>query len=141
MTEPILETVPATTSDERTMATLAQVLQLVGGWIAPLIILLIKRESRYVSFHALQVLLLQIVHLLAWMVIMAGGLPIIFAPLMPRFHAHPPMTVFYLLPMISLVAFGPCDLDLVVWRVSLLQADPLVWPRYHVLAWHSTHKL
>ena len=31
------------TSDEKTMATLAQVLQLVGWWIAPLIIYLIRR--------------------------------------------------------------------------------------------------
>src|SRR5580704_17545146 len=48
-----------TTQDERTMGTLAHVLQLVGGWIAPLIIFLVKRDSRFVSFHALQVLLLQ----------------------------------------------------------------------------------
>jgi len=47
------------TPDERTMGTLAHVLQLVGGFIAPLIIFLIKRDSRFVSFHALQALLLQ----------------------------------------------------------------------------------
>jgi hypothetical protein len=37
-----------TTDNERTMAVLAHVLQLVGGWIAPLIIFFIKRESRFV---------------------------------------------------------------------------------------------
>ncbi len=42
------------TQDERTMGTLAHVLQLVGGWIAPLVIFLVKRNSRFVSFHALQ---------------------------------------------------------------------------------------
>ena len=51
-----------TTPDERTMATLAHALQLIGAWIAPLIIFLIRRQSRFVSFHALQALLLQIVH-------------------------------------------------------------------------------
>ena len=39
-----------TTSDERTMAVLANALQMVGAWIGPLIILLVKRESRFVSF-------------------------------------------------------------------------------------------
>ena len=52
------------TQDERTMALLAQVLQIVGWWIAPLVIFLIKRESKFVSFHALQALLLQILQML-----------------------------------------------------------------------------
>lgn len=49
----------ATTPDERTMAVLAHVLQLVGGWIAPLVIFFVKRQSRFITFHALQVLLFQ----------------------------------------------------------------------------------
>jgi len=51
-----------TTADERTMAVLANALQMVGGWIGPLIIFFAKRQSRFVSFHALQALLLQAVH-------------------------------------------------------------------------------
>jgi uncharacterized membrane protein len=54
------------TQDERTMATLAHALQVVGWWIAPLIIFLIHRKSRFVSFHALQALLLQIVYMVRW---------------------------------------------------------------------------
>jgi hypothetical protein len=41
-----------TTQDERTMAVLAHVLQLVGGWIAPLIIFFAKRQSRFGSLAA-----------------------------------------------------------------------------------------
>ena len=41
------------------MAVLAQVLQLLGGWIAPLIIFFVKRQSRFITFHALQVLLFE----------------------------------------------------------------------------------
>jgi len=51
------------TLDERTMAILAHMLQIVGLWIAPLIIFVIKRESRFVSFHALQALLLQVLYM------------------------------------------------------------------------------
>lgn len=53
----------APTLDERTMAILAHLLQIVGLWIAPLIIFVVKRESRFVSFHALQALLLQVLYL------------------------------------------------------------------------------
>jgi uncharacterized membrane protein len=53
----------APTLDERTMAILAHMLQIVGLWIAPLIIFVIKRDSRFVSFHALQALLLQVLYL------------------------------------------------------------------------------
>ena len=45
------------------MAILAHMLQIVGLWIAPLIIFVIKRESRFVSFHALQALLLQVLYM------------------------------------------------------------------------------
>jgi len=53
----------ATTSDERSMAVLAHALQVVGGWIAPLIIFFVTRQSRFVSFHALQVLFLELAYL------------------------------------------------------------------------------
>jgi uncharacterized membrane protein len=54
------------TSDEKTMATLAHVLQLVGWWIAPLIIYLVKRDSKFVAFHAMQALLWQLILLVVW---------------------------------------------------------------------------
>ena len=58
---------PIPTQDERTMATLAHVLQVVGWFIAPLIIFFIKRESRFVAFHALQAIFLQLVYMVLWM--------------------------------------------------------------------------
>jgi uncharacterized membrane protein len=59
----IAPTLIVPTLDERTMAILAHMLQIVGLWIAPLIIFVVKRESKFVSFHALQALLLQVVYL------------------------------------------------------------------------------
>jgi uncharacterized membrane protein len=49
------------TQDERTIALLAHRLQIMLWWMAPLAIFLIKRESKFVSFDALQALLLQAV--------------------------------------------------------------------------------
>ena len=56
-TEPII----SPTSDEKTMATLSHVLTLVAGFIAPLIIYLIKKdESAFVAHHAKESLNFQI---------------------------------------------------------------------------------
>jgi uncharacterized Tic20 family protein len=55
--EPII----SPTSDEKTMATLSHVLTLVAGFIAPLIIYLIKKdESTFVAHHAKESLNFQI---------------------------------------------------------------------------------
>jgi len=51
----------APTSDERTMAILSHILTLVAGFIAPLIIFLIKKdESPFISAHAKESLNFQI---------------------------------------------------------------------------------
>jgi uncharacterized membrane protein len=45
------------------MAVLSHALQMVGGWIPPLIIFFVKRQSRFVSFLSLQVLFLELAYL------------------------------------------------------------------------------
>ncbi|HTV57607.1 MAG TPA: DUF4870 domain-containing protein [Verrucomicrobiae bacterium] len=52
--------------DETTMACLAHVLMIVAWWIGPLVIFLIRRESKFVKFHALQALLWQILLVVLW---------------------------------------------------------------------------
>ena len=49
--------VPAPTQDEKTMAMLAHILQIFTWWIGPLVIFLVKQDSKFVRFHALQALL------------------------------------------------------------------------------------
>ena len=48
---------PVPSQDERTMAMLAHVLAIFSSFIAPLVIFLLKKDSRFVSFHSLQVLI------------------------------------------------------------------------------------
>jgi uncharacterized Tic20 family protein len=88
-----------TTPDERTMATLAHVLQLIGSWIAPLIIFLIRRQSRFVSFHALQALLLQIVHTIIVIILMVLWFVTIFTTVFQQTSGKPPVFP----PIVSLV--------------------------------------
>jgi hypothetical protein len=60
------------TQDERTWALLSHVLSLVGGFVAPLVIWLVKKEdSAYVAEHALESLNFQITVTIAWLVAFA----------------------------------------------------------------------
>ena len=65
------ESLPQTqpSSDERTMAILSHVLSIIGSFIAPLIIYLLKKdESPYVKEHALESLNFQITMLILYII-------------------------------------------------------------------------
>ena len=56
-------------SDEKTMAILAHILTIVGGFIAPLVIYLVKKdESEYVAKHSNESLNFQITMFIAYIV-------------------------------------------------------------------------
>jgi uncharacterized protein len=104
------------TQDERTMAMLAHVLQVIGGWLAPLIILLVKRDSRFVSFHALQAQLFHLLYLFFSMLVMGGvfAAVAVFALHQPATqHASPPAFIFF---------FVPVWLGMMGWWVLMLMA-------------------
>jgi uncharacterized protein len=104
------------TSDERTMGTLAHVLQLVGGWIAPLVIFLVKRNSRFVSFHALQALLLQALYFLLMMVVMGA----FFAAVLAGVAFHQPAPLHNSLPPGFIILFPLIWLGMMGWWVFML---------------------
>jgi uncharacterized membrane protein len=62
---------PRPSPEDCTMASLAHALQIVGSFIAPLIIFFIRRESKFVAFHALQALLLQLLYMALWFLMFA----------------------------------------------------------------------
>lgn len=118
------------------MATLAHVLQLVGWWIAPLIIFLIKRESKFVSFHALQVLFLQILYMLIAGILMVFW---IVGVLMVVMHtpaakgAAPPAEFFLLMPLMWLGWMGAWIAMLVLAIVFGIKAGRGEWAEYPLL--------
>lgn len=63
--EPVL-VVP--TSEEKTMAILSHILCVVAGFLAPLIIYLVKKDSPYVQAHAKESLNFQLTMLIAWVI-------------------------------------------------------------------------
>jgi uncharacterized membrane protein len=125
------------TSDERTMGTLAHVLQLVGGWIAPLVIFLVKRNSRFVSFHALQALLLQGLYFILMMVMMGAFFAFVFAgvafhqPAVPNNPMPPGFIILF--PVIWLGMMGWWVFMLIVAIVYGIKAGRGEWAEYPLL--------
>lgn len=123
------------TQDERTMATLAHALQVVGWWIAPLIIFLVQRKSRFVSFHALQALLLQI----AYLILMVGFMVLWFAAFFGvMIHQHgnnnaPPTAFFIMMPLIWLAFMGGWITVLVIAIVYAIKAGRGEWANYPLI--------
>ena len=120
------------------MAVLAHVLQLVGGWIAPLIIFFVKRQSRFISFHALQVLLFEGVCLIFSMLV-AGGF--FFAMIMgmtlggwsSQHHPSPPFGIFLFFGVFWLGIMFLWILKLVLAIVYGIKAGHGEWAEYPIL--------
>ena len=100
------------TQDERTFAILAHALQMPGSFIAPLVILLTKKESKFVRFHATQVLLLQALHIGAIVTVMVIMFAVLFGSIASAAQtgstAKPelPVARFVFMPFMWLIMFG-----------------------------------
>ena len=133
-----------TTQDERTMATLAHFLQIVCSWIAPLIIFLVKRDSPFVRFHALQALILQICLAILWivgivifMVTMAATISTSGATI----HNQPPPAVFFVFPIFWVVGMSAWLVVLIVAVVYGIKAGRGEWAAYPVMGGLARHLL
>jgi uncharacterized membrane protein len=125
-----------TTPDERTMATLAHAFQLIGSWIAPLIIFLIRRQSRFVSFHALQALLLQIVHTIIVLVLMKLWFTTIFTTVFHETSGKPlglPPALLILMPLVWLGFMALWIGTLIIAILYAIKAGRGEWADYPVL--------
>ncbi len=129
---------PVPTKDEQTMAFLAQFLQIFTGFIAPLVIYLMKRESRFVSFHAMQALIWQIIYLAVVLVVFIVLFVGVFAtvatqPHPPSSPQQPPAAVFLLFPLLWLMFMGGWVLNLIIGIVYGIKANRGEWAAYPVI--------
>src|SRR5579871_2388457 len=67
--QPIYPSAP--TKDECTMAMLAHLLQVFSSFIGPLVIFLVKQDSRFVKYHAIQCLIWQAAYMIIGFAAMA----------------------------------------------------------------------
>ena len=122
------------TADERMMATLAHVLQIVGWWIAPLTVFLIKRDSKFVSFHALQALFLQIFYMVLMMLFVALWFTGFFVMIAHAPAAkEAPVGFFMLMPLIWLGWAGAWVTMLVIAILFGIKAGRGEWAEYPIL--------
>ncbi|MGA9798899.1 MAG: DUF4870 domain-containing protein, partial [Terriglobales bacterium] len=124
------------TPDERTVALLAHMLQIMLWWIAPLVIFVIRRNSKFVSFHALQALLLQIVHLLlpASAVILWLGVMLLAAASAPASGHRPPPPEIYLLMPVLLLSWIAVEVTILIAAIVYgLKAGRGEWAEYPVV--------
>jgi uncharacterized membrane protein len=124
--------------DDRTMALLAHVLQVVTWFIGPLVIFLLKRQSRFAAFHALQALLWQVLimvvgmgGMIAFFVLMFTSMPMGGSPPLHPPAAPPP--VFFLFPLFWAGWMLIWVLTLVLALVYGIKASKGEWAEYPVL--------
>ena len=117
------------------MATLAHALQLVGWWIAPLIIFAVKRQSRFVAFHALQALLLQVFYMVMVGIFMAGWFIVIFSTIAQQTAGNnaPPKALFLFVPLLWLILMAAWVGMLTIAIVYAIKAGRGEWADYPVL--------
>jgi uncharacterized membrane protein len=128
-------TVPETTPDERTMAILAHALPIVTGFIAPLVIFFVKRESKFVAFHAVQAVLLQAFNLAVIFLLMALWVSAIFGAIVasgPK-HAAPPTAIFLVFPIVILGFTTEWVFMLIMAIVYAIKAGRGEWAGYPVI--------
>ena len=117
------------THDEKTFAVLVYVLGIFSGFLAPLIFFIVKRDSKYVSFHALQSLAWHIIYFM----LVFGGMIIVFISIFatiasqPANHARPPLAFFGLFGTVWLIAVGGGLLNLILGIVYAVKANRGEW--------------
>ena len=131
------------TQDERTYATLAHALQMVGWWIAPLIIFFVKSDSKFVRFHALQALLLQICQIIFMFAFMIVWFAVIFGTI-AQAQAHPsgpPPFFFILAPLVWLGWMAWFVIMIILVVMYSIKAGHGEWKGYPVLGRLAAHFL
>lgn len=134
----LLNSFPAPTQDERTFGLLAHLLQIFTGFMGPLVILILKQNSRFVKFHAMQSLLWQ----LSFMVLFLLGFAFMFfAAFATVFHEASRTTpgptpfpaVFLLFPLLWLFALGGWVTNVILGVVYGIKAQRGEWARYPLI--------
>jgi uncharacterized membrane protein len=110
-------------------------LQIMLWWIAPLAIFLIKRNSKFVSFHALQALLLQAVYVLTIIagLVLAAGVFVLAAVLSPEGSNAVPPEFYFLMPVLWLSLMGMGVVVLLAGVVYGVKAGRGEWAEYPYL--------
>jgi uncharacterized Tic20 family protein len=124
-------------ADERKMAMLAHVLQLFGGFVPPLVILIVKRDSRFVKFHSLQALIWQgtvaILMLLFFAGFMASMFLLVPMEAQPKHNQPPPAGFFVMFGGFWLLIMANWVVNLILAIYFGIKANEGAWSRYPLI--------
>ncbi|HVO58259.1 MAG TPA: DUF4870 domain-containing protein [Dongiaceae bacterium] len=138
---------PQPTADECSNAMLVHILATFSGFIAPLIFFLVKKDSRFVKFHSLQVLIWHAAYMILFMLGMAIMFVVIFAEIAKSSGSHngaggpPPPAFFGIFGVVWLFGFGGGILNLVLGIVYAVKANRGEWARYPFIGDLVLHKI
>jgi uncharacterized membrane protein len=130
---------PVPTQDERSMALMVHILSIFTGFWAALIIYLIKRDSKFISFHALQSLFWHLLYMVISMVFVFGLFFIFFATLITHVVAQhgpgagPPVAAFMVFPFFWLGVLLLWAVNLLLGIVFAIKANAGEWVMYPVV--------
>ena len=132
------------TQDDRTMGTLAHLLQLVTAWMGPLVIFFVKRDSPFVKFHALQALILQVCLTAVWIAGVVVFMVTMFATVLHSggsTHNPPSPAVFVVFPIFWVVGMSAWLVVLALAIVYGIKAGRGEWAGYPVIDELARHLL
>ncbi len=136
--------VPAPAQDEKTMAMLAHVLQIFTWWIGPLVIFIVKQDSKFVRFHALQALLWQIALIVFWMLGMGVWIAVIFSTIFSSIakaapNQAPPVAVFAGIGLIWLLLMAVYLSNILFGILFGVKAGRGEWASYPLIGRWARH--
>lgn len=129
---------PELTQDEKAYAGLAHALMMSTWWIGPLIIYLLRRESKFVSFHALQALFWQII----FTVFYFGGIAVLTIFVITtvakqgqnaQTAGQLPVGLFVFFPFFWLFAMGAFAITMTLGIMFCLKAMRGQWAGYPII--------
>ncbi len=128
---------PPPTREEQDLAALAHALQIFSSFLGPLVIYFLKPSSRFVAFHALQVIFWQ---LLLWVVaLLSAQLVVAFVSMSLSSQAgaaDQPSPVFLAVPILLMFAMGGTLMSAVLAIVYAIKAMKGQWAQYPLVgAW------
>lgn len=108
-----------------------------GSFVVPLIVFLFKRDSRFVSFHALQALIAQLIFIAVWFLMFAGFFAIMFASIpvqsVDKSAPQQPPAAFMFFPVIWLGMMGFWGITWLFALVFSYLAYDGRWSRYPLI--------
>ena len=119
------------------MALLVNVLAIFSSFLAPLIFYLVKKDSRFVAFYSLQVLIWHAAYALIFFVGMIIAFIFMFSTIVTHPHnapdQPPPSAFFGVFGLVWLWGMGGWVLNLVLGIVYVIKANQGEWARFPVL--------